>query len=196
MTENTTLPAAYFDDVYSKNKDPWDFETSEYEKAKYADTIAALGKNYFDNAFEIGCSIGILTMLLASKVKKLLAVDVSEVALNQARERLSGIHNVAFRKMSVPAQFPDDNFDLIVVSEVGYYLSLEDLKKLRTLLVEHLNLGGTLLLVHWLPKVHDYPLTGDQVHEAFYELTAEHGSLKITSSKREEKYRLDVFEKI
>ncbi|MEO6914507.1 MAG: class I SAM-dependent methyltransferase [Chitinophagaceae bacterium] len=196
MPINTTLTTEYFDDVYARKDDPWDFETSEYEKNKYADTVAALSKESYETGFEIGCSIGVLTSMLATKVKKLLAVDVSDVALDKARKRLSENGNVEFRKMSVPAELPDQKFDLIIVSEVGYYLSKEDLLKMRKEIVQHLNNGASLLLVHWLPVVHDYPLTGDQVHEAFYDLTRDNPQLKIVTSSRKEKYRLDLFEKI
>ena len=71
--------------------------------------------------------------------------------------------------MSIPGEFPNDAFDLIILSEVGYYLSMPDLERARQLLVDSLNPGGHLLLVHWTPFVHDYPLTGDQVHDFFSE---------------------------
>ena len=44
MNQNqpNTLPPEYFDHVYQANRDPWNFETSPYERAKYAATLAAL----------------------------------------------------------------------------------------------------------------------------------------------------------
>lgn len=195
MAENFTLSADYFDDVYAKNSDPWDFKSSEYEKDKYATTVKALTRENYDRAFEIGCSIGILTELLAKKVNSLFAIDTSEAPLVAARERLSGNEKVTFQKMAVPDQFPTEKFDLIVASEVLYYLSMEDLEKIRKMMVDHLQPGGQLLLVHWLPKVHDYPLTGDQAHEAFYQIAGDKKDLNLLSSQKAEKYRLDLFEK-
>ena len=44
MNENqpNTLPPEYFDHVYQANRDPWNFETSLYERAKCAATLATL----------------------------------------------------------------------------------------------------------------------------------------------------------
>lgn len=190
-----TLPPQYFDDVYGANEDPWQFTTSPYERDKYAATIAALPNQMYESGFEIGCSIGVLTKQLAAHCHSLLAVDVSEVALRQARQRLAGSPQVRIENRVIPADFPDEQFDLIMVSEVGYYWSMEDLRKTRQLMVDHLKPGGHLLLVHWTPVVPDYPLTGDQVHEAFLEKTGDCQLLRHVYGQREEKYRLDVFER-
>ncbi|MEZ0484690.1 class I SAM-dependent methyltransferase [Fibrella aquatica] len=190
-----TLPPRYFDDVYGANEDPWQFTTSPYERDKYAVTVAALPRPIYESAFEIGCSIGVLTHLLATRCRRLLSVDVSEVALRQARQRLAGSPQVRLENRVIPANFPDEQFDLIIMSEVGYYWSLDDLKKTRRLMLDHLEPGGQLLLVHWTPVVPDYPLTGDQVHEAFLEITGDKEPLRHLHGQREEKYRLDLFEK-
>jgi SAM-dependent methyltransferase len=189
----SSLPTTYFDDVYRASSDPWSFETSPYEKAKYEATLAALSKNRYRNAFEIGCSIGVLSEMLAQRCDKLLAVDASELPLETARKRLAPYSQVTIRKMTIPNEFPDQQFDLILLSEVGYYLVLDDLKRARQLMIDHLEIGGHLLLVHWTPFVHDYPLTGDQVHEQFMDAAGEGKSLTHLSGKRTDKYRLDLF---
>lgn len=191
----STLSQRYFDDVYTANDDPWSFTTSEYERAKYAATLAALPNVRYASAFEIGCSIGVLSALLAPRCEALLAVDVSETPLRAARERLAPFSQVTIRQMSVPAEFPPGPFDLILFSEVGYYFSLPDLERVRELIVNRLTPGGHLILVHWTPFVSDYPLTGDQVHEAFLALAGPGQPLTHLSGQRAETYRLDVFEK-
>ena len=191
-----SLTARYFDDVYRANPDPWNFASSPYEAAKYAATLAALPRPRYAAAFEAGCSIGILTSQLAPRCGQLLSIDVSELALRAARERCAALENVRFEQRTLPGEFPAGPFDLIVVSEVGYYLAMPDLLKLRDLAVRQLAPAGHLLLVHWTPLVHDYPLTGDEVHETFLGVArAEHGSLRHVSARREEKYRLDLFER-
>ncbi|MFD2936620.1 class I SAM-dependent DNA methyltransferase [Spirosoma flavum] len=192
---DSSLPITYFDDVYRANDDPWAFETSPYEQAKYAATIAALPQERYTNAFEIGCSIGVLSEMLAQRCDRLLSVDASELPLEAARQRLAPYEQVTVRQMSIPAEFPDDQFDLILLSEVGYYLVLDDLKRARQQMLEHLNKAGHLLLVHWTPIVPDYPLTGDQVHEQFLEMSGEGKPLMHLLGQRTDKYRLDLFQK-
>ena len=194
-TPSTSLDQAYFDRVYEASADPWSFATSPYEYQKYQATMAALPRAHYANAFEIGCSIGVLTQMLADRCDHLLAVDASALPLQTARERLAPYPNVTIQQMSIPGDFPDDTFELIILSEVGYYLSMPDLEHARQLLVDRLKTGGHLLLVHWTPFVHDYPLTGDQVHDFFLQLAPPEGPLNHLTNQRESTYRLDLFEK-
>ena len=194
MSESKTLTPEYFDKVYAANDDPWDFTTSEYEAGKYAATLAALPRENYKNAFEIGCSIGVLTEQLAARCEKLLAIDVSEKALEQAKKRCANLPNVRLRRMSIPNEFPDEIFDLILISEVGYYLAPADWLMAMEKVFANLAKGGQIALVHWTPPVHDYPQTGDAVHDSFAEFAT--GKMRNLKSFQKEKYRLDVWEKL
>ena len=188
-----SLPPSYFDAVYGANSDPWNFAASPYEAAKYAATLAALPRPHYERIFEVGCSIGVLTAQLAGRCGELLAVDVSEPALAAARARCAAHSQVRFEQRRMPTDFPDGRFDLILVSEVGYYLSLADLRTFCRQIVAALEPGSQALLVHWTPPVHDYPLTGDEVHETFVQEAT--GEMRGLRSERAEKYRLDLFER-
>lgn len=190
--QGRSLPPTYFDRMYSESDDPWGFETRPYETEKYRATLAALPRDTYRSAFEIGCSIGVLTEDLAARCGSLLSVDVSERALKRARERCSHLPHVQFENMQVPGEFPEQSFDLILVSEVGYYWSHIDLLGAHLRIVEHLHPGGQVLLVHWTPFVDDYPLTGDEVHDTFREAG---GDLRHLGGQRADLYRIDLFEK-
>jgi len=187
----SSLPPEYFDAVYDAHDDPWQFETSPYESAKYDATLAALPLPCYRAGFEIGCSIGVLTARLAARCDALLAVDVSERALRRARARCAALPQVRFARLRVPDEYPDQSFDLTLVSEVGYYWSMADLIAARDEIVAHLLPGGHLLLVHWTPVVPDYPLTGDAVHEAF--IARAEPELGHIGGERSDRYRLDLF---
>ena len=190
-----SLPARYFDDVYGASADPWNFETSAYEDAKYRLTLAALGGRRFCNAFEIGCSIGVLSERLAGVCDRLLAVDVSETPLVRARQRCAGLAHVRFERMRVPTEFPAEKFDLVVLSEVGYYWSRDELVMAAERIEASLEPGGAWLLVHWTPVVDDYPLCGDEVHDFVLGRCGAAGALHHAGGSRQDTYRLDLFEK-
>lgn len=192
--EKKSLAPEYFEDVYNANDDPWNFASSEYEAAKYRATLENLPKNNYESAFEIGCSIGVLTAQLAVRCESLLSIDVNEKALNQARVRCRNLPNVTLRRMRIPQEFPDEDFDLILISEVGYYLNGNDWRQTFRKTLTHLQPGGNVVLVHWTPPVHDYPQTGDAVHDSFARWSA--NKLRLIKNSRAEKYRLDVWEKI
>lgn len=189
LKKENTLSADYFQSLYQNNTDPWNFEKSEYESEKYRATINYLPESQYLNGLEIGCSIGVLTNMLRKKCKALLSIDISETALAVAKKRLQSYPEVAFRVAAVPQNFPIGNYNLIVMSEVGYYLSMTDLLRVKKQIIDSLLPSGTLILVHWTHYVSDYPLSGDQVHETF--ITAK--ELIRTSYKRTDDYRLDVF---
>lgn len=197
MNDNqpNTLPPEYFDQVYQANRDPWNFESSPYEREKYAATLAALPRPHYAEVLEIGCSLGVLTAQLAPRCGHLLAVDVSEAALAQARARCAAMHQVEIKLLRVPEEFPAQPLDLVLVSEVGYYWSPADLARAADRILHGLKPGGQLLLVHWTPPVHDYPLTGDEVHAFFLDKAADTGPLRSLVTQRHETYRLDLLEK-
>lgn len=184
-----TLGAAYFRRLYAADPDPWSFATSAYERAKYAATLAALPRARYRAGFEIGCSIGVLTRDLAARCEQLLAVDLLPEVLARARRRCAGLPQVAFARMAVPDEWPAGRFDLIVLSEVGYYLVPADLDRLADLIAAALLPEGHLVMVHWT-RATDYPMSGDQVYER---LTARAASrLEALAGQRAASYRLDV----
>jgi 2-polyprenyl-3-methyl-5-hydroxy-6-metoxy-1,4-benzoquinol methylase len=193
FSNKKSLTTDFFEDLYKVNPDPWQFETSEYEVQKYAVTLNALPHALYQSGFEIGGSIGILTEKLAQRCQSLLSVDVSKIAQDQARQRCQHFPNIDFRMMSVPQEFPNEYFDLIILSEVGYYWSWEDLSKAQTLILEHLQSQGHLLLVHWIVDAKELPLTGNEVHDSFLKLVPHR--LNHLKSLSAEKYRLDLFKK-
>ena len=186
-----TLPRDFFEDLYVKSVDPFDFETSVYEAAKYHHTVAILPRDRYKQGVEIGCSIGVLTSWLAEKCEKLLGLDISEQALARATARCTDLPNVTFARMTVPDEFPDQTFDLVVVSEVAYYWSVEDLGRAKDLIAAHQETGGHLLLVHWLPIVDYHVQTGDAVHEAWLK----DSKWRLVDSDRRDQYRIDLLER-
>jgi SAM-dependent methyltransferase len=126
--------------------------------------VAALPSRDYANVLEIGCSIGVLTSQLAERCLSLTALDPSAEALAAARGRVPS--HVTLLEGSVPGDWPDGRWDLVVLSEVGYYLSSPDLDRLLDLIERDLVPGGAVLACHWRHPVADYPLTGDEVHQA------------------------------
>ncbi|MCT0202814.1 class I SAM-dependent methyltransferase [Synechococcus sp. CS-603] len=183
----------YFNLLYTQNSDPWAFESSPYEAAKYAATLAVLPQLHYCNALELGCSIGVLTQQLALRCNQLLATDISEVALAKAEVRCKNLNNVRFQRRDLSTDFTNGQFDLILVSEVANYLSQQELEVLRSNIANALIPGGSLLLVHYTGKTH-YPLTADQVHQTFLEW--EGVAWKSEERQCRVDYRLDLLTKI
>jgi SAM-dependent methyltransferase len=188
-----TLRPGYFERLYQDDPDPWRFATSDYEREKYAATVAALPRARFTHGFEVGCSIGVLTRQLAARCDSLLAVDVAETALTQARERCADLGHVAFARMAVPGEWPEGVFDLVLLSEVLYYLGadggLDGITGAAQRTLACLEPGGAVLLVNWRGPT-DGVCTGEEAADRF--IAACSGALRLERQERSERYRLDV----
>jgi SAM-dependent methyltransferase len=161
-----TVGPEYFDSMYAASPDPWGFESRWYERRKYAVTMALLPAERYCDAFEPGCSIGVLTGLLAARCDRLLSCDAAAAAAEAAARRNAARLNVRVEQRLLPGDWPAGRFDLIVFSELLYYFAEDDLRDVLRLAADALRPGGTLIAVHWRHPVAEYPRSGDEAHAA------------------------------
>lgn len=180
----------YFESWDSRSDDPWGHLASEYERERYEWTIAALGGRHVGRALEVGCSLGMFTEMLARHCDDVLGVDISEVSVSRARERLADVPNVSFERRTLPAEMPAGPFDLIVCADVLVYWTADELRAALRAMEAQLAPGGALLLVHYRPKVRIQPLRGDEAHD----IVAAHTRLAHTAHDERGDHRLDLFE--
>ena len=192
-----TLGPDYFARIYADEVDPWGFATRPYEDAKYTDTLASLPQERYHRGLEIGCSIGVLSGRLAPRVDALVSTEINVKALTEARRRNAAHTHLEFVELMFPRERPSGSFDLVVLSEVAYYWAQAEFDAARDALIEQLEPGGHLILVHYAPEETDYPLTGQQVHAAYSAYGQQPGARlhHITGGLRTAGYYLDVYER-
>ena len=184
-----SLDTDYFKGMYATEADPWKFATSAYERAKYQATLEALPRPHYASALDVGCSIGVFTHQLCGRCDAVLGLDVVPSVLEAARARCADCPNARFQLAAVPGQWPDGRFDLIVISEVAYYLDRADLARLVARVEGAVLPGADIVLVHWLGVAH-YPLSGDDAAEGF--IVGAKGFAQVLKQSRTAEYRLDV----
>lgn len=177
--------------MYENAEDPWGFTSRWYERRKYAITLATLPDERYGDAFEPGCSIGVLSELLARRCDRLLCTDVARDAVARAGKRLAGLNHVRVEQRRVPQQWPPGEWDLIVLSELLYYLSEPDSADVLTRARESLRPDGILLAAHWRHPVADYPRQGDDVHR---QLAATPGLVRLVAHV-EPDFVLEVYQR-
>jgi cyclopropane fatty-acyl-phospholipid synthase-like methyltransferase len=193
VTVQPSRDAAHFQRLYDANPDPWGFRTSPYERAKYRHTVEALGHRHFRSGLEVGCSIGVLTRRLAPRCDRLLGIDLVERALEEARRTCADQTWVSFRRMQAPGAWPDGRFDLIVLSEVLYFLDRSDIAATARRVIESALPEAVVLLVNWLGRSDD-PCTGEEAAKLFIGETADR--FAVTLSRRCGGYRLDRLDRL
>jgi SAM-dependent methyltransferase len=157
------IDVAGFERKFRENIDPWDYTNSQFEDFKRKVLLQACGHNKHGRVLELGCAIGETTRFLAPLALRLKAIDGSPTAISEARRRVRCAH-VRFIQATLPGQMPPGPFDLIVVSEIAYYLSASDLtvlgKKLAIAAAPH----GRIVLLHHRRHFHDAAQSPELAH--------------------------------
>ena len=152
--------------MYSESADPWQLGDRWYEQRKYAITLALLPYARYRHAFEPGCSIGVLTERLTTRCDHIISTDVAPAALGATHRRLVDAgrrSQVTLLRASLDEPWPPGPFDLVVLSEVCYYLQPGVLRDVLGREVRRLRSAATVVAAHWRHPVADYPINGDQV---------------------------------
>jgi LmbE family N-acetylglucosaminyl deacetylase len=152
---------ASFDEFYARRPGGWDF-SSWYEERKRDLLLATLPRDRFRRTLEIGCATGVLTARLAERSDDVLGVDIADAPLVEARVNAP---TARFERSTIPEDWPDGDFDLVVLSETGYYLSDSDLDRTVERAVESLGPDGVFVACHWRHPDSDAVLDAARVHE-------------------------------
>ncbi len=184
--------AAFFETKYSQSADPWSFAASPYEQGRYHATLAALAHRRYRRAFEPGCSVGVLTEQLARLCDAVEAIDFAPSAVAAARRRCAALPQVQITCDDLAARLPLSGFDLVVLSEIGYYFEPDIWRALSAAVVDSLPPGATLLAVHWLGHSDDHRMSGDTVHEILLALDG----LRLEQAERHPGFRLERWSRL
>ena len=161
---------AHFEALYAASDDPWHVRDAWYEQRKRAMLLASLDRAHYRHAFEPGCGNGEMTSALAERCDRVLACDGAASAVAAARRRVAPQANarVVIDQRRLPQDWPDAaaSFDLILVSELGYYFDPQAWQGIVRRMVTSLEPGGMLLMCHWRHPFDDRLATTDAVHDA------------------------------
>jgi SAM-dependent methyltransferase len=186
------VEASAFDDRYLAEPDPWDYETSAYEREKYERTLASLPARW-GAGLEMGCSNGELTSRLADRCDSLVAFDFSAEAVRLARAKTAYLSGVRIERRDLRGGIPSGPWDVIIASEVLYYLPRVDVEAVGDAVLTALAPGGSFLAVHWLGEDPAAPLDGGEVHQLLRERLD--SVLRRADTERHPQYVLDRWER-
>jgi trans-aconitate methyltransferase len=185
------MRTAEFERRYQHDGDPWGYQSSEYEHTKYDVTLSACGPGPFRSALELGGSIGVFSARLARRCDALTTIDGSPTAVAAARTSLADFPQAQAIVGEIPCAIGPGEHDLVVASEILYYLDDEALTATLERLHEVLAIGGRLVAVHWRPAGPERPQTAASVHARLRSLPW----LRAASEHGTDDYLLDVLER-
>jgi len=186
--QSDSYSATYFDALYNDSTDPWQYQTRWYEKRKRDMCLAVLPQAKYGNGIELGCGNGVFSELLAHRCQALVCIDGNHHAVQLASQRLSASSHVRVIQGTIPnalftlkeaflgSEPSSDHplvsqppFDLVVISEILYYLSPNEIDAVTTWIGQNLAIGGTLLCCHWRYPIDGFVMTGDTVHQRLHQ---------------------------
>lgn len=181
--ESDPYSETYFDALYTDNADPWHYQTRWYEQRKRNICLAVLPQAQYKNAIELGCGNGIFSELLTQRCQNLLSIDGNSNAVQLAKERLAALPQGKVIQGIIPdillslensftsteSFLNQSGFDLIVISEILYYLSATDIDTVITWIKQNLAIDGTLLCCHWRYAIDGFVMTGETVHQRLHQ---------------------------
>lgn len=113
--------------IYAAGDDPWSFRSSDYEQSKFRATCAALPRRYYRSALELGCGNGELARHVAPRCAAYTGIDAVQTALDAARR---AVPKGRFHRLFLPSPLPEGDHDLLLLSEVLYFLDAPGLADL------------------------------------------------------------------
>jgi peptidoglycan/xylan/chitin deacetylase (PgdA/CDA1 family)/SAM-dependent methyltransferase len=160
-------PKEHFEQLFSEHPDPWSY-TNRYEQIKYRQTLDLIPDGRIQDALELACAEGHFTIQLAPRVKRLLATDISQTALDRCRQRCTNFDNVSFQCLDFLREPIVGRFDLILCSEVLYFAcGRHQLAHVVDKIANALKAGGYLIMTHSNVLIDDPAGTGFNWDHAF-----------------------------
>lgn len=158
---------SYFEDMYTRSPDPYGTRERWYEQRKRDVLMASLPRARFASCYEPGCGAGELTVRLAERCDAVLAADFSAQALQSARARTHALPQVRLALHRLPGDWPlSQQFDLVVLSEMSYFLPLPAMQEVARACAATLAPDGVLVACDWLPAFTERACPTEAAHAA------------------------------
>jgi ubiquinone/menaquinone biosynthesis C-methylase UbiE len=116
------LTEEYYQDIHSKNMEPWNYSSRAAEVLRHLKVLNILRKviaGSHASVLDIGCSLGQLTEKLIEFVTDIHALDISEIAIQKAKERCSAdsskVHFTVGNVIQMP--FQDEQFSAVLACD-------------------------------------------------------------------------------
>jgi SAM-dependent methyltransferase len=126
MTDREQLgeKALEFSEGLWKRGDIWEFDTSDFERARWARLMEVLGGTRYGRVLELGCGAGHFTRLLARLADRIVAFDIAPTAIARARAAETEATIIDYRVgNAMDYGWRDDGpWDLIVMNDTMCYL--------------------------------------------------------------------------
>lgn len=132
-----------FEEMYKAHENPW--YQVEHAETSYSriDAVNSIRRFKLKNVLEVGCGLGYYTNFLATECSdtKITGMDVSETAIQKAREKWSQLSFFAGNIKDQNDVWEDGLYDAVLFAEILWYV-LEDIEEIKIKANKFLSSGG------------------------------------------------------
>lgn len=169
---------------YWESADPWQFRTSPYEQEKFTATREALSRETYESAVELGCGNGALAEYLTPLCANYVGIDGVERAVIAAQQ---AVPEARFVQCMFPCSLPAGEHDLIILSEILYFLDEADIGKLACQIAQNWPRAEIICVTYLGETAH--VLQGEEAFDAF--VRALGPAFQFINVKTTSGYRID-----
>ncbi len=140
-----------FERLYQTEDDPW--QIGDADTPRYNTYLELLRPHAKGAVLDIGCGFGALLARLAGDGIALEGIEISETAVVKGRQRFPFItfHSGNAARIADVAGIQDRKFDLIICSDVIYYITEREQSELLAWINNHLSAEGVAFVAAWCP---------------------------------------------
>jgi 2-polyprenyl-3-methyl-5-hydroxy-6-metoxy-1,4-benzoquinol methylase len=169
-----------FDRKFANDDDPWSTFTNGDEALKRRAVLHAIGTGPWGRVLEVAAGNGSNSAAIASRALRLDATEGTESGTALVAKALKGRRRAHALKLVIPDRLPRVQYDVIVVAEVLYYLSLRDMIQTARDLAATLRSGGTLVLAHHRVDYPDFAQHAAHLQRAFLQATRRRWNVRVS----------------
>jgi cyclopropane fatty-acyl-phospholipid synthase-like methyltransferase len=174
-----------FADKFAGDPDPWSTWTDPDEALKRDAILHALPAGRVGRMLELGAGNGSNSKALAGRALRLDATEATAEGTTLVAEAVAWRGRRArAATLVVPAPPPRGTYDVIVVAELLYYLSLRDLHALARQVRRGLRANGTLVLAHHRITFYDFAQRAEHIHAHFLNATGMAWTCRVVRQNR------------
>ncbi len=163
MTDRERLgqKAFEFSEGLWRRGDGWEFDTSAFERARWARLMEVLDDARYPRALELGCGAGHFTRLLTQRADRIVALDIAPSAIARARAAEAGATTIEYRVgNAMDCRWRDDGpWDLVVMNEticyLGWLYPFFDIAWFASEIHAATRPGGAFLMANSMDEQHD-----------------------------------------
>ncbi|PZX16497.1 nodulation protein S (NodS) [Palleronia aestuarii] len=166
MSGHSPADLGHLLNLYDATDDPWNFRTSAFELGRLDAVARALPRPRYESALELGCGNGELARRIASRCAAYTGLDAVPTALAAAR---LAVPEACFVEGFLPCDLPGENHDLVLLSEILYFLDRDAIRDLAAC-IDRTSPQADVVTVTWGGPT-GHALTGAEAVAAFADAT-------------------------